>query len=311
MLAVKYRNIKEFKKEYLNNVFPSAVRESMRKKWKALQKCYPFLCVFHFSIEQILVGDPPMLVEVYHNYKTHFKQWSLGKNDDEKKILKKKLVAIFNYDTMQKQIAKFYSESLYGPALDTCYYCNMAYINTYTYRSSHKIHFDLDHYLDKGQCPILGLSMMNFVPSCQCCNEKIKRSQQIGTCKEQQLEAMPTQSNYDFDNEVEIQIWSKNTQCTKGTYMQNKNAYEIRFSTSNAAYAEEVAKMRYEERYQFHIAEALTLMDKKNMYPDSELQKIASVLKVSKEQVHEDIFGTRFTESEHRCFAKLKKDILK
>lgn len=62
----------------------------------------------------------------------------------------------------------------------SCYYCEMAYVNTYTLIDKdngnlvERRQFDLDHFLPKGKCPCVGLSLYNFVPSCQVCNSRIK-----------------------------------------------------------------------------------------------------------------------------------------
>lgn len=53
----------------------------------------------------------------------------------------------------------------------------MAYINVYTEtgKGVAKRQFDIDHFLPKGKCPPVALSLFNFVPSCPVCNERIKR----------------------------------------------------------------------------------------------------------------------------------------
>lgn len=57
--------------------------------------------------------------------------------------------------------------------------------------------------------------------------------------------------------------------------------------------------------------EALRIKDLKLKYPDANIMRIANILGYSFEDVKEDIFGLRFSEKEHRCFSKLKKDMLK
>ena len=65
-----------------------------------------------------------------------------------------------------------------------------------------------------------------------------------------------------------------------------------------------------EERYEFHKGEALRLLDLKRKYPTSNLKTIANMLHKTTEEVREDIFGLGFSKDYHRCFDKMKRDIL-
>lgn len=46
-------------------------------------------------------------------------------------------------------------------------------------------------------------------------------------------------------------------------------------------------------------------------YPDSNIAIIAIILNVPFDKVKEGIFGLRFGKEQHRCFRKLKRDMLK
>ncbi len=65
-----------------------------------------------------------------------------------------------------------------------------------------------------------------------------------------------------------------------------------------------------EERYEYHKGEALRLLDLKRKYPASNLKKIAKMLHKTKDEVHEDIFGLGYSKDNHRCFDKMKRDIM-
>ena len=63
-------------------------------------------------------------------------------------------------------------------------------------------HFDLDHFLPKSICPLVGLSFYNFVPSCSVCNEKLKGADRIGeTDKQKLIQLSPTSEQYRFEQE--------------------------------------------------------------------------------------------------------------
>ena len=70
-------------------------------------------------------------------------------------------------------------------------------------------------------------------------------------------------------------------------------------------------RFRLKERYNYHKIEALRLKDLQMRYPDSNIDIIASMLSVPFDEVKEDIFGLRFGKERHRCFGKLKMDMLK
>lgn len=68
---------------------------------------------------------------------------------------------------------------------------------------------------------------------------------------------------------------------------------------------------RLKERYNYHKSEALRLKDLQMRYPDSNIAIIASMLRMPFDEVKEDIFGLRFAKEQHRCFGKMKRDMLK
>lgn len=52
------------------------------------------------------------------------------------------------------------------------------------------------------------------------------------------------------------------------------------------------------------------LANTKHNYDDSNIENLAELLGKNPEEVREDIFGEVFSEKQHRCFGKLKRDIL-
>ena len=176
-----------------------------------------------------------------------------------------------------------------------------------------KNHFDLDHFLPKSRCPLVALSLMNFVPSCPICNEKLKKDDEIGRLdRDALLKLSPTSNDYNFDDEVEIRVICNNG--PNGLLAQkHPDDYIIKFCTNDKEYQEEIIdEFHLDERYNYHKCEALRLQDLMLNYPKEKIQAMSLALKGYRTEIEisEDLFGSRFTEEHHRCFEKLRRDIL-
>lgn len=179
-------------------------------------------------------------------------------------------------------------------------------------------HFDLDHELDKGSCLLVALSLYNFVPSCQVCNEKLKRSQTIGnrTNKAELIKLSPTSDGYDFDRNVTFSVTPK-TASTFG-FMRNNEKYSVEVNCQDPDYEKSVELFRLKQRYNYHKVFALRLLDLKERYSDGSIKMISNLLqrktaisaRYTEQQIHEDIFGEEYSKVGHRCFDKLRRDVL-
>ena len=157
-----------------------------------------------YSLEDILCGDYEKLLEIKEKIKTKYR----SKNN----IIKQ----LFNYDKsksktitpklskLQPKISKFIEKEL---EIDTCYFCNIEFINKFKSSADGKFKngLTLDHYIDKGKYPYLALSLYNLIPSCYTCNSKVKGVDEINNLS-------PSSSKFDFDTKVKFK-----------TFMMNKN----------------------------------------------------------------------------------------
>lgn len=173
--------------------------------------------------------------------------------------------------------------------------------------------FDLDHVLDKASCPLVALSLMNFVPCCSVCNSRLKHSAVQGRMGLPDEKLSPTSNLYKFDEQVEIRLHSR-TGCTYNNPLQHQSDFYIEFETDDPDYGYEIGLFKLKERYNYHIAEALRLLKLKQKYSDSAIQMISNSLpdraRYSAVKIKEDIFGVRFSKTEHRVFDKMKRDIM-
>ena len=178
-------------------------------------------------------------------------------------------------------------------------------------------HFDLDHVLDKGNCPILALSLMNFVPSCQVCNEKLKRSSVLGgNIKSLPIEKLsPTSPLFAFDSMVQIELKTKNSIILNPAYaLSNRDFYDLEFNCIDPDYSNYIDLFKLEERYQFHKAEGLYWLQTKWKYTNTAISMISNSLNsgmYSFSRLKEDIFRLEYDRIRKPCFDKMKRDILK
>lgn len=267
------------------------------------------------TVEDLLVADTDAIADVYDRFKglpiSSTQPCSKGSGKVERSDEYKELDKIFNYaNKYDDVIANFFESRADELHISTCHYCELAYINTYVisrFGGVRKRQFDVDHFLPKKECPIIGLSLFNFVPSCQVCNSRIKSSKILGDNMGERIAFNPASDQYQFDKNVKIRLrmWRR-----PSTAFRNKSQYYIYFRCKNG-YDKPVDFFHLQDRYEFHKKEAMRLLKLKADYPPSTIQRIANLLGKSASEVREDIFHKKYLTNNDRCFAKLTRDILK
>lgn len=173
-------------------------------------------------------------------------------------------------------------------------------------------HFDLDHFLPKSKCPIVALSLMNFVPCCPVCNERLKGMDCLGsTDKNRLIKLSPTSPKYEFDQQVTA-IVIPEIGTEKRHAQDHPDDFSVKFETTDNEYQTVIIdEFHLDERYNYHKMEILRLLDLLRDYPDTQIRVMANALSgmKSEEQIKEDIFGMDFMERNGRCMSKIKKDI--
>lgn len=307
--------IEEYQKIFSRSM---KTKDKLWKKWRGEIIDYDpeALPVFPEEFKAVLTASVEDLVAMFTYYYDH-------RNDiiikDSRAILRK----IFNYGNWQPRIANFFMQHAEELEVHTCFYCETSYINKYEGNDSKKRnHFDLDHFLPKTLCPIVGLSIRNFVPSCAVCNEKLKRKKIPGICnaedsimsqKDKIVKLCPSSDRYSFDSDVNILIEPlKKEDFTRTLRLQDHaEKYTIQFEGSDT-YQHEINMFHLRERYGYHKLEALRLYDLLNDYPPELVHKISELIPdKDADEVMEDLFGLSFSHNRHRCFDKMKQDIAK
>lgn len=155
----------------------------------------------------------------------------------------------------------------------------------------------------------MGLSLYNFVPSCQVCNEKLKKSVLLGDGDEQKmLKLSPTSDQYAFETEMKVQI----TPTPLKLRVQNDaDKYHLAFMPASSVYQEEVKLFHLDIRYDYHRSEAFRLYDLMTDYPQARIKMLRNDfngLKTERE-IEEDLFGMHHLKVHHRCFSKMLEDV--
>ena len=170
-----------------------------------------------------------------------------------------------------------------------------------------KSQFDLDHALAKDDCPLVALSLHNFVPSCPVCNERLKRKNPLNDSLDGVKLVAPCSEDFDANKQIHFKV-NQEKVCTSG-FMRHRDCYRIKVN-AHGVYGSYAKLFRLEERYEYHKGEALRLLDLKRKYPMSNIRQIARLMHKTADEVKEDIFGIHFSKNNHRCFDKMRRDIM-
>ena len=176
-------------------------------------------------------------------------------------------------------------------------------------------HFDLDHVLPKSEFRLVGLSLFNFVPSCQICNQKLKRKRVIGTHGVPKEKLSPSSPNFDGERKTVFHIVPKpGVRAGRLRPTLNPQDYDLQLDAIDPDYDEFIKLFKLEERYQQHKRVALHWTEMKYKYSDARIRMMEASLNnrsFSFARIKSDIFQTDLYGSGSMSFAKLREDMLK
>ena len=181
-------------------------KKSFNKKFSdAVMACPEIAGLFSPGTKgmDLLTYDFSHLVELYYNYKKTLNDLH---NNARVKEINDKFKAIFNYDSHREKIRRFLSDPNNGFEIHNCVYCDLNKVKGYTRADGKRnLEFHADHVLDKGLCPLVALSIHNFVPSCPTCNEPpLKGVRPLGNTKADTLKISPKSSTNKFERDVKF-----------------------------------------------------------------------------------------------------------
>lgn len=178
----------------------------------------------------------------------------------------------------------------------------------------YKFQFDLDHVLPKSVCRFVALSLYNFVPCCQICNQRLKKVRVLGHAGIPNVNLSPTSDTYEFDANSHFYIvpmqHANVASICPSTHPQN---YKLQLVSENDDYDFFIKLFDLENRYQHHKKIALHWLEMKYKYSDASIQMLSNALDHSSfsfVRIKSDIFQDSLYESGDLSFSKMRKDIL-
>ena len=315
MKRIKYELLKatgddkKFEDEY-KDIFrsPLPVMEANWVNWKAIHDKNGTIPE---TVEFLLTADFHTLVDVYKRFLAlGIPEKVYGLRSLVKNPVLTDLENVFNYTRgFDDEIAVFFVKWSEKLEIRSCYYCEMSYVNSYSVIGKKgravaiKRQFDLDHFLPKAKCPCVGLSLYNFVPSCQVCNSRIKSKNMPNVTCDEYEQISPTSGAAKFDENITVRLVMRPT----GKYLLTGRYIYLR---ARRPYRQYVDFFKLNERYSFHKPEAERLKSLKARYPKSNIKKIAKLLGYREKEVEEDIFNMNYLREKGRCFEKFTRDLL-
>lgn len=307
---VSSRNSVELKKAYLEKYDI----DLLQRKLDILMANYPAIKAVlpnDISAKKLLIGNFKYLTRVY----CAFTGYLNGKPSAEKVSLKNAFVnGGFKYESHKKKIADFLGDSANGFKIHNCLYCDIEDVSSFTKVNGIKVRkFDTEHVLDKGECPLVGMSLYNFVPSCRTCNgADIKGTKTIGDTEMEIARLSPTAEGYDFTNKVkfEVKILTPGIEDLKATsYVDD---YEIDFYVREALYQKSINLFELKPRYNHRIAklELLKWRDIRRQNPDNRVKHLADINNISFAEKFEELFELDLRRREHYPMEKARRDVM-
>lgn len=324
----------------------SSLKENWEKKFSDLtaSSILNSFLAFPKSIEDLLVISPKNMSKIYWEYKhnTSFKKecdkflrdiWKEAKSK-KKKCMIDVNQKLFDYTLFRDVIADFFIEQEIGQqenslgdgtpqkvfTISTCFYCNMAYINTFSFDKSSKRTYDLDHFIPKGILSLFALSLYNFVPCCQICNSRIKSEKlNFEDLVPKQLECMFLScKEYDLNGNLKFRVLPASKEALLSmSFLENSRDFYINIDSKDGIqndevknYLKEIESFKITERYTCHKKEFLNYMEKLRKYPPSYFLLYARKNSMKDaDGLEEAIFNSKLRKDEKMIFQKMYNDI--
>lgn len=262
-----------------------------------------------FKGSKLLTLNFEDLSDVYYTYIESVNKLAEKRRIEINELLKK----VFNYDSHRSKIRDFLSDPNNGFEIHNCVYCDIEKVEGYTRPNGRKnSKFHADHVLDKGNCPLVALSIHNFVPACPICNEApLKGTNTLGINKSDTLKLSPKSHSNNFESEVRFKIQITDPLIPDIKLFKSNIGWEIDFDYDDNVYKQTVSMFDLKQRYNAERSYFGSYLDKKKNYPEPVIEKIASMRKIHKDDVIEELFEYNRKRNNHEPMEKCRLDLLK
>ena len=286
----------------------------LQDKLDKLMKAYPEIRAVlpdKISAKKLLVGNFKYLTRVYCAFTDYLNRKTTAEKDSIKNAFKK---GGFNYDSHKSKIADFLTDLANGFEIHNCVYCDLEDVTSFTKANGKKVRkFDTEHILDKGECPLVALSLYNFVPSCKICNSAdIKGTKTIGDTEAEIAKLSPSAEDYDFENKVKFVVNLITPSITDLKATSHADDYEITFNVREILYQKSIDLFELKSRYN-HGEVKLKLLkwrEKRRNNPDNKILEYARWRMVSFEEAFEEFFELNLRRREHFIMEKARRDVM-
>lgn len=286
----------------------------LQKKLVGLLTLYPDIkdaLPTDITAKKLLIGNFKYLAKVY----CAFVDVMGNKSDEDKKtILEKFVQGGFRYDTHSSDIKQFLLDPTNEFDIYNCVYCDLESVREFTKVNGRKVRkFETEHVLDKGECPLVAMSLYNFVPSCGTCNgADLKGTRTIGDIEEEIAKLSPTAEGYDFDEKVNFVVDVLNPNAPDLRSLDHPDDYEISFDLKNKLYQKSIDLFELKQRYNEKLVkeELLFWREKRKNNPDNIVRQIADIRKVSFDELFEEYFELKKNKRNHTPMEKARREVM-
>ena len=263
------------------------------------------------SAKRLLVGNFRYLAKVYCAFTAYLNSKA---NDEKAAILKAFVNGGFKYDSHKRDIAHFLMNAGYGFEIHNCVYCDLEDVTTFKKANGQKIRrFETEHVLDKGECPLVALSLYNFVPSCKTCNgPDIKGTKTIGDTEDEIAKLSPSVDGYDFDTKVKFEVKLITPGANDSNARNHPDDFEVAFRVMDAIYEKSIDLFELSARYNNNAVKVALLKwrDKRKNNPDNIVKEFADIKKVSFDEMFEEMFELNLRRGLHFPMEKARREIM-
>lgn len=307
---VSQKNPVNLKNDYLKEYNVPLLQGKLDK----LMIAYPYIKAIlpgDISARKLLIADFKYLTKVY----CAFVRYIDGKTSKERgDLLDDFKVNGFNYDSHKRKIARFLMNPSNGFEIHNCVYCDLVDVTSFTKADGNEVRkFKTEHVLDKGECPLVALSLYNFVPSCETCNApNIKGTKTIGDIEEDIAKLSPTSNGYDFSEQVSFEVNMINPLANDLDAVNHPNDYEIGFNVRKSIYQKSITLFELKARYNNGIEkkELLKWREKRRSNPDNIVRQFAEIRKITFGEMFEEMFELSLRRKGHNPMEKARREVM-
>lgn len=303
---ISTRDIKE-----LHTAYKELYSHDLDKKWnKYVGKCPELAGAMKpgMTAKKLLVADFNQLVNVYFHYLDYIDSL----DEAQRAAVKESAEKVFTYKSFSTKIADFLLNPDNKFEIHNCVYCDTEKVSPFNKNGKKVRRFETEHVLDKGKCPVVGLSLHNFVPSCSTCNgPEVKGTSTIGTTLDEIKQLSPTNPSYNFWHKVLFVVNPRLQDVANIKREEHPGDYEIDFYYKDKVYERSVELFGLKGRYNAdYLMDALRLLDDMDRLTPKSVADAAALFNMTCEEYLEYHFQVDKYRKEHKPLRKIREDLL-